>query len=102
MDRGARKGRRQPAPDGREEEKAHHSFMAQRREGGSPSPQAHLSRTPRQQSWAEGRAARCARGVARQSHPAGRRGRESLKLMPYLQRAGRAARGGGGPATAKA
>jgi len=61
-----------------------------------------VMRTPRQQSWAEGRAARCARGVARQSHPAGRRGREFLKLMPYLQRAGRAARGGGGPATAKA
>ena len=81
--------------------------MAQRREGeGAPSPQAHLSSDAHAAAAAAGQgkrsAARCARGVARQSHPAGRRGREFLKLMPYLQRAGRAARGGGGPATAKA
>ena len=43
MDRGARKGRRRAAPDGREEEKAHHSFMAQRRKEGAHPPQAHLS-----------------------------------------------------------
>ena len=30
-------------PYGREEEKAHHSFMAQRRKEGAHPPQAHLS-----------------------------------------------------------
>lgn len=68
--------------------------------GGSPSPQAHLSSDAHAAAAEVGRAARCARGVARQpaSRPAAA---EENLLNKWLQRAGRAARGGGGPATAR-
>lgn len=76
--------------------------MAQGREEGGklPSPQAHLSSDAHAAAAELGRAARCARGVAPQpaSRPAAA---EENLLNKCPQRAGRAARGGGGPATAR-
>ena len=88
MDRGARKGRRRAAPDGRKKRRTTHSFMAQRREGeGAPSPQAHLSSDAHAAAAAAGQGSAAQRDVrgawrGRASRTAGRRGRESLKLMP--------------------
>nr|TKW39712.1 hypothetical protein SEVIR_1G197350v2 [Setaria viridis] len=87
--------------EGRRKSKAHHFIHGAGKEG-SPSPQAHLSSDAHAAAAELGRAgaARCARGVARQPHPAGRAEENPLNKCP--QRAGRAARGGGGgPATAR-